>query len=230
MRILERLGGETAREYAFRALYDNIILLELEPSSLVSEQDLADRLHLSRTPVREALHELEKLRLVEIYPQKGCRISPIDFALVDEVNFLRITLEKAVVEEICAQSATLAFNGLRENVHLQDFYLQYPSGDKLLELDNAFHKALFALCNKQQIYVWLKNITAHFDRLRSLSVKNVAELKIVGDHKAILNALEAGDKDEACALMQKHLSRHLVEKQVFLEMYPAYFQTDMVSE
>ena len=69
MHITERLPRETGRDYALRILKDNIVRLELEPGSMVSENELASELGLSRTPVREALIELSKVNIVEIYPQ-----------------------------------------------------------------------------------------------------------------------------------------------------------------
>ncbi|MBP0981483.1 MAG: GntR family transcriptional regulator, partial [Oscillospiraceae bacterium] len=62
MKILERLPRETGRDYALRVLKENIINLELAPGSLVSENELSAMLGLSRTPVREALIELSKVK------------------------------------------------------------------------------------------------------------------------------------------------------------------------
>ena len=71
MHIAERLNGETGRDYAMRVLKDNIIRLELEPGSIISDRELAAEMSLSRTPVREAFLELAKVKIVEIYPQRG---------------------------------------------------------------------------------------------------------------------------------------------------------------
>ena len=66
MKLLERLPRETGRDYALRTIKDNIIKLELAPGSPVSENELAAELQLSRTPVREALIELSKVKVIEI--------------------------------------------------------------------------------------------------------------------------------------------------------------------
>ena len=71
MIIKERTGRETGRNYALRILKENIVMLELEPGSRISENELAQELGVSRTPVREALIELSKSKIVEIFPQKG---------------------------------------------------------------------------------------------------------------------------------------------------------------
>ena len=101
MRITERDPRETGRDYALRTLKDNIIHLELAPGEKVSENELAVQMKLSRTPVREALIELSKVRIVEIYPQRGSVVSLVDHDRVEEARFMRTVLETAVVELMC---------------------------------------------------------------------------------------------------------------------------------
>lgn len=101
MRILARRLRETGRDYALRNLKDNIIHLELKPGSMVSENELAAQMGLSRTPVREALMELSKVRLVDVYPQRGSAVALIDYDLVEEARFMRSVMECAVVELVC---------------------------------------------------------------------------------------------------------------------------------
>ena len=101
MRLTQRQPRETGRDYALRTIKDNIIHLELAPGSMVSENELAAAMGLSRTPVREALIELSKVKIVEIYPQKGSAVALIDYDLVEESRFMRKVLECAVVELDC---------------------------------------------------------------------------------------------------------------------------------
>ena len=82
MRIEERHYAETARDYARRMLKANIISMELVPGAMVSENELAAQMGLSRTPVREALMDLAQYHVVDVLPQRGSRISLIDYALV----------------------------------------------------------------------------------------------------------------------------------------------------
>ena len=96
MTILEKERSENARSYAVRVLLYNIVHLELTPGSSVSENELSSALSLSRTPVREALIELNRIGLVEIIPQKGSYVSKIDYDIVEESRFLRLVMENAV--------------------------------------------------------------------------------------------------------------------------------------
>ena len=123
MRLLERFPRETGRDYALRTIKDNIISLRLAPGSQISENELAAEMGLSRTPVREALIELSKVKIIEIYPQKKSVVSLIDYSMVEEARFIRNLLECAVVELDCKMAAEEDIRRLEENVQLQNFYL-----------------------------------------------------------------------------------------------------------
>ncbi len=225
MQITKRLIKESAREYAFRILKENIINLELKPGIRVSEYELANEMGLSRTPVREALIELDKSKIVESYPQKGIYISKIDYALVEEAKYFRLVLEKAIIELICNEAEVMGLDKLKENLKLQEFYLQNPTPDKLLELDNEFHRQLFEIANKMQIYSMLDSMTIHFDRVRSLSLKTIKDkdIKIVEDHQQIIKAIEERDAEKGIQIMTNHLSRNKMEVVELQQQYPDIF-------
>lgn len=219
-----RATKESAREYALRFLKSNIISLELAPGSVISENEIASRLGLSRTPIREALIELGKVNIVEIMPQKGSRVLLIDYDLVEESRFLRLVLETAVIKQICEDTKELDFSELESNLKLQEFYIQNPSPSKLLELDNQFHKELFRLANKMRCYQWMiDGMEIHFDRVRSMSLNAIKDIKIVEDHMAILNALRKKDERQAILHVTEHFSRYEIDKNVIRATYPQYF-------
>ncbi len=226
MDITKRVLNESARDYALRQIRDNIISLKLKPGSTVSDNELAKELGMSRTPVREALQELKKINLIEVYPQRGSVISHIDFDVVEETVFLRRVLEKAVVEELCDCVTDEKLQELEKNIKLQDFYLDNRSPQKILELDNEFHRSLFIMCNKERIYNLMEGMLGHFDRIRTLSVYSVKDIKIVADHKAILNAIRFNDKNLAAEFTVKHLSRYKLDQREIMEKYPEYFMLE----
>ena len=217
------LNKETARQYAFRQISDNIINLELAPGRTVSGKDLALELGISRTPVMEALQELSIGKLVEIYPQRGCIISKINFDTIEETAFVRRTLEKAIVEELCETIDEAGILKLQNNIELQEFYLFKNDSKKILQLDNEFHHAIFTMSNKEQTYKLMKSIQGYFDRIRALSLNGVKDIQIVTDHKAILNALKTRDKVLSGEFVIKHLSRYKLDKKEIMEKNPEYF-------
>lgn len=225
MQITPRYPAETAREYAYRTLRDNIVGLQLEPGKIVSEKDLAQQLGLSRTPVREALIELSRSGIVEIFPQQGCGIAKIDYEVVEEVRFLRLTLEKAMVEMACEPTIEKDLTRLRENVHLQEYYLENPvSSERMMELDNEFHRELFVICGKLRIYNLMTSMTTHFDRLRNVALRTIAERSIIHDHQVILQAIEECDAPKGLAMITHHLSRYKTEESELRKQHPQYFK------
>lgn len=224
MHIMERTGKETAREYAFRVIKYNVISLELVPGSMVSENELAAEMGVSRTPVREALIELSKLKVIEIYPQKGSFISLIDSNLVEEARFIRLILEQAMVEMACDIATNENLFALEENLRLQEFYLEYPAEDKQLQLDNEFHELLFIICNKKFTYDLIGGMMTHFDRVRRLSLSVIKVTKTISDHRALVNAIKSKDKQLAKDFIVKHLSRYTVDESELKKQYPDYFK------
>lgn len=224
MVLTERYPHESGRDYAKRVIRDKIISLELEPGVAISDRELAAWMNLSRTPVREALLDLAKVKIVEIYPQRGSVVAPIDYNLVEEAQFVRSVLEVAVVQLACERATQEQLEQLKENVALQEFYYQHGSSERLLEMDDEFHRLLFQIAGRMQAYEMMRSITVHFDRVRSLAVTAVKEHLWMSDHRNICEAVAAHDQEAARQLMEKHLNRYKVDETALREQYPQYFQ------
>lgn len=221
LNVTERLGKESGREYALRMLKNNIVNLNLLPGSTLNEKDITVQLGISRTPVREALIELAKGKIVDIFPQSGSRVALIDYSLVEEARFMRTVLECAVIRLVCEDAKPEDIAMLRENVLLQEFYLENRMADKLLQLDDQFHQKLFETAGKMQVYHLMGTLMIHFDRVRSMSLEAVKDLKTVEDHKAILAAVEKKEPDKAAELMEMHLKRYQIDQEALREEYPS---------
>ena len=226
MHIEERRYAETARDYALRVLKANIISMDLEPGAMVSENELSALMGLSRTPVREALMDLAKCRVVDVLPQRGSRIALIDYALVEEARFAREVLEVAILDLVCAQATPADIAQLRQNVRLQTL-AQEPGMEKaqsMMELDDAFHQMLFRIARKENTYSMLCGMTIHFDRVRSLSLGVVKDSKIIADHQAICEAIAARDAQKAREIMTEHLGRVEVDEATIRRVCPQYIK------
>ena len=95
--------GENNRAYACRILRSSIMTLRLQPGEPLNENELAAALQMSRTPVHEALTTLQSEWLVDIYPQRGTRVSRIDPALVKEGHATRLLLESALLRDVAGK-------------------------------------------------------------------------------------------------------------------------------
>ena len=147
MIITPKTRVESNRDYALRIIRDNIVNMEIEPGSLIGEQEIASQIGCSRTPVHEAFLELSKSRILDVLPQKGCRVAMIDYALITEARFLRKVVETALAEEACEAATAKDIEDLEVNVNLQKFYMNNDNA-KLMALDNEFHEIIYRACHK----------------------------------------------------------------------------------
>lgn len=225
MKILPRHTHENARAYAVRVLLHNIIHLELLPGSAVSENELSEAFSLSRTPVREALIELNRIHLVEILPQRGSYITKIDYELVEESRFMRLAVENAVLNLACQGISESYTDALSQNLLSQKNAQNQKKHDCFLDLDNEFHKIIFESVNKTWSYQIVREQMVHFDRLRTLSTKSDIGKYTLRDHEDIFYAINRQDSEMAQMLMTRHLTRYQTEKNELLTRYPEYFTT-----
>ncbi len=223
MIILDRIPEENARTYAARVLLHNIMHLELVPGSAVSENELSSALGVSRTPVREALIELGRRGLVEIYPQRGSYISKIDYHLIEESRLMRLVLENSALQQACRGIKAASLDALNANLDQSRACAENPDPQDFLELDNQFHRLLFEAVGRSWTYGVIHTQMIHFDRLRALSVKSADNTRLVRDHEDILYAIERNDEELAQMLMTRHLTRYQADQAKLRELYPDYF-------
>ena len=220
----ERYPTETAGDYAFRIIKEDIITLKLKPDTMISEKILSNELGISRTPVREALNNLSQTGIIEIIPQTGIYITKIDYNLVEEARFLRLQLELGVVKKLCNVDGHIDYTELEQNLKLQEFYMMNDDRDNFFALDNKFHELLFEYANKPQSHQIMKNMQIHFDRVRRLNLETVDDpVELLNDHKSIVTALINKDTKKSRELIRLHLSRYEIDRKFLENKYNDYF-------
>lgn len=227
MKLLERMPTENTRNYVLRILLHNISNLTLEPGQKISENEIAEILNISRTPIREALIELSKIDLVEIYPQRGSYVSKINYNIIEESRFLRLVIEKEILTLMCQGVDQKYIDALKSNLELEKKYAETNDIDKQLYLDNKFHKIMYESVGKMWTYGIISTQMVHFDRLRALSLSSIHSIKserTIQDHENILYAILQKDAELCEMTLTKHLTRHQHEKQELLEKYPHFFK------
>ena len=113
---------------------------------------------------------------------------------------------------------------LEANVKLQEFYLENYVPDKIMELDNEFHKMIYVMANRERTYQMKSGMMIHYDRVRALSLVTVKDTKIVNDHRQIMEAIRDKNVEEAQRLIKKHLSRYDIDKEEIKKEYPEYYK------
>ena len=120
-------------------LHHLIVHCVLPSSSPIREKDLSEQMEVSRTPIREALLQLEKEGLVEIYPQSGTRISKISMEEVLESHFIREAMESATVRFAAQEGDSKLQKQLKSKLQQFKDSLDKAEKDPLFELDELFH-------------------------------------------------------------------------------------------
>lgn len=214
---------ESNREYALRIIKDNIINLTLKPGQMISEQEIASDLHLSRTPVHEAMQELSTTKIIQVMPQRGNIISLIDMNLVDEAIFMRLTIESALTENAVSIATDKNIQDLEENVTLQEFYLEKKDMDKLMIHDNAFHKMMYQITKMMECYYLVKMMNIHLDRVRELHLLTSNPRRVVEEHKEILEHFKAHNPKGVKELVAAHLNQVHLDEGKIRKRYKEYF-------
>ncbi len=226
--VIEKWKGETSREYVTRLLKFNIINLYLRPGEAVSENEIAAKLNLSRTPVREAFIRLEQDRLINVFPQKGTSISKIGESSGDEGRFIRRVVEKELVRELCQkEDSTFLIASLEESLFMQKYYVGKNNTVKFVQADDEFHRLFFKYCSRQRMFEVVSSLNCDYYRLRMLKIlSGILELEsICLQHQQILEAVRAKDGEKAEWIINDHLKDQEQDFLYCLEKYPDYFQS-----
>jgi len=225
LELLEKKTFQSINKYTYTVLRSNIVDLNLKPGEIISENEIATNINVSRTPVREAFARLVSEELLEIYPQKGTQVSYIDLKRVEEARFMRLKLEEAVVELACEDFPEDYLFQLESNINQQEFCIAKKNYIAALDLDTLFHELMFKGCRKERIWNAIHFMNGDFDRIRALSLMSSMNMDIVlTQHKGIINAIQAKDSKLGLKIVHEHLTKVNDDKKVLIGQYPTYFK------
>ena len=172
---------------------------------------MGEKLGVSRTPVREALRQLELEGLVTIVPNKGAYVTSISRKDVEDIYKIR-----SLLEGLCARWATKNITeqqilDMEETLLLSEFHLKRNGKVKTIqvsELDSKFHKVLYEASNSRILEHLLTDFHKYVKMTRQMSVgaQDRAEQSIE-EHRAILDAIKAKDADLAEKLADEHVMK-----------------------
>jgi GntR family transcriptional regulator, rspAB operon transcriptional repressor len=188
-------------------LKKDILSLELKPGTIISETTLSERYQLSRTPIRDILKQLSLEDYINIYPKKGSIVSYIDLESVEQIIFLRSTLEKEIFKELAGNVPLKGVHELKSNLALQKECIELDDGlDPFLQLDDAFHKTMFSLAGRQFLWNLIQQFNVHYIRYRKLHMLKKDKLAaILSEHEQLITLLLNGEKDQIDDLLHHHI-------------------------
>jgi DNA-binding GntR family transcriptional regulator len=195
-------GVVSATDKAYAALRSDILNCVLAPGSRIVEGEIAERLDMSKTPVRKALGMLVHEGFVEVRPRHGYRVTDITLADVQEVYQLRQILEPAAAELAAANATPEQLQGLRALVEDRSAGTHEERAGNLLR----FHEILAEASGNRRLAATMASLLDEMQRLLSigLDVEDSVTLH-AGEHRELLDALLKGNH---------HNAREIAERQV----------------
>jgi DNA-binding GntR family transcriptional regulator len=178
-----------------------IVSLELAPGAVIDERDLIERLGIGRTPVREALRRLAQERLVEVYPRRGIFVTGVDVRELARLSEVREVLEPEAAR-LAAERATDA-----DRAELAALVEELDrGGGELMELDERIHRAVYRAAHNDLLEATLEQYYVLALRIWSIALDRAHELEeAVEAHRALLEAIQAGDGERAADTMRAHV-------------------------
>ena len=212
------------RTEVLQTLRDKIIYLELAPGSVIREAQLMEQLHVSRTPVREALIRLGEEMLVQTYPQRGTYVTRIDMDYVRQLMTMRNILETEILAQLSQRRPALG-EEFASLMFMLDRAAQRRDIIAYLKADAAFHSQLFRLAGYPLIWGRLRR--SHSTRYRLLDLlSNDAELhRVYEEHARILACIEEGDAAGLREALTIHNDPGSIRQGELMRRYPDYFGT-----
>ena len=207
MKITEKSGRESNHDYALRVIKENIENLELKPGSMISEQEIASNLSISRTPVHEAMALLAEEGLVRIMPSRGMVVSPISMKDIGMVYQARMIIEPAIVR-ILVSLSTEPVSSLRRYL-TEDSDISYTADGR--DLDSEFHIALSSATGNAYLVNMEKRLLAQCQRIRVISTREESIRNELAreEHGRIVDAIALKDGEQAARMALHHLERTL---------------------
>lgn len=197
-------------QMVYNALEEEILSGELKRGTPLTEIALSNRLGVSRTPVRGALHRLSEEGLVEITPNKGAVVVGINIGDLVDIYKIRMRLEGLASMSAAERISSSELSRLRNSVELSEFYISKNDVESLKELDTEFHKIIYAASGNRMLAKTLTELHNKIKSYRKISLTVSGRLaETVKEHKEILSAIEAGDGNLADELTLRHIERAL---------------------
>ncbi len=196
---------QSLADRAYYAIREWIVTLDLAPGSVVNERELMGRLGLGRTPVREALRDLAREQLVDVFPRRGMFVSGVDVGDIAGLSEVRLVLEAEAARLAAERSNDV---DQAETAALLDD-LAHAAGEherRLIDLDERIHRHVARCAHNPFLEATLEQYYVLALRIWFLALDRVALDEAIAEHHAILEAIRDGDAGRAEKVMRDHVA------------------------
>ena len=194
------------RDVVFNALRQAILKGELEPGERLMEIQLAERLGVSRTPIREAIRKLELEGLVLMIPRKGAEVAEISEKSLREVLEVRRSLEELAIELACQRITPEELTALEEAENRFARAVEDGEVMAIAESDENYHELIYQATANDRLVQILNNLREQMYRYRLEYIKDEDRRQIlVVEHEHILRAVRRRDIADAKSAVREHI-------------------------
>ena len=206
------------RDVVFNTLRKAILKGELKPGERLMEIALAERLGVSRTPVREAMRKLELEGLVVMIPRRGAQVANITEKDLNDVLEVRIALENLSIENACMRMTEEQLEELWNAA--KNFEATMAEGNlvKLAEADVAFHEVIYKSSDNRRLNQVLNNLREQIYRYRVEYLKDENNYPtLMKEHKDIVEGLVRKNKTQVTETMHQHVKNQAVAVKAMIQ-------------
>lgn len=194
------------REIAYETLKHAIITGEISAGIRIVETEYANKLHISRTPLREALRKLERDGLVEYVIRRGVVVRAFTIEDVEEIYTIRNSLEMITLPAIIKNATPKDIQSMREKLREMDHWAEEGNIEKLSALARAFHDQLTAISGLKRILRVIQGQDEYIHRFSALSIaKDTRRAEAHQEHYRIVEMVEKKDLEGLQAIMHRHI-------------------------
>ncbi|NIL89565.1 putative D-xylose utilization operon transcriptional repressor [Rhodococcus fascians] len=201
----------SAADTAYLTVKELIISGELPGGELVSEGEIATRLEISRTPVREAFLRLQVEGWMRLYPKRGALVVPIAVGEAESVVDARRLVEAGSVRAFVgdAHARARVVEALRDNLRIQDKLAVDGTAAEFSAADADFHRTVVRAGNNPLLDAFYDGLRERQRRMTAASLtRDPGQIsRIVDDHRRLADLIEAGDADEFERAVEQHMLR-----------------------
>ena len=198
------------RDVVFNTLRQAILRGELKPGERLMEIQLANKLGVSRTPIREAIRKLELEGLVLMIPRKGAEVADITEKSLRDVLEVRKALEELAVQLTCDKITKEQIRELEQAA--EQFKKSLKSNDitEIAEADVRFHDIIYLATDNQKLILLLNNLREQMYRYRIEYLKRADKYsQLLAEHEEIIRHIEKKQKKEAAEIVCKHIDNQV---------------------
>ena len=208
---LKTKRDDNLAQRVYNCVKAEIFDFHLLPGDRFTENEVAERMSVSRTPVREALFRLEREGYLEVMFRSGWRVKPFDFKQFENLYDLRVILETAAVKKLCEAAEQPRMDELKE-IWLVPASERLTDGRGVGRYDELFHETLVVATGNAEMARVHHDITERIRIIRRLDFTKDARIDATyQEHAKILRAVLQRKSDQAQLLLKSHIEESKAE-------------------